>query len=239
MRSRASSKGRGGIFHILLPLFLLLGRAAAWVLPFFSSEPLNSLEEEARWLNTPSEVLRRDFRPKPHNLDPDQKVKEDRVLILTPLKDASMHLAHHFTLLSNLTYPHHLIDLGFVVGDSTDNTRSVLDAQIAKVEDGKRGEAFNSCTIVLKDLGNARSQNVDVRHGFGAQVERRKELAIVRNTLLQKTLRPEHDWVYWRDVDIAESPRTILEDFIAHQKDVLVPSSLITEYDLTLPTHSV
>jgi hypothetical protein len=30
--------------------------------------------------------------------------------------------------------------------------------------------------------------------------------------------------VYWRDVDIEEAPRRILEDFIAHDRDILVPS---------------
>ena len=217
------------ISSIFVIFLLLLGRTAAWTLPFLSSQPLGSLEQEAQWLSTPSEVIRREFHSKPlDQKDQDHKKDhEDRVLILTPLKDASIHLAHHFALLSNLTYPHHLIDLGFIIGDTTDDTRSVLDAEIAAIETGKGGSlAFNSCTIVLKDLGNVRSQDVAARHGFGAQVERRKKLAIVRNTLLRKTLKPEHDWVYWRDVDVAESPPTILEDFIAHQKDVLVPSKI-------------
>lgn len=45
-----------------------------------------------------------------------------------------------------------------------------------------------------------------------------------RNYLLSAALKPEHSWVYWRDVDITESPKEILEDFIAHDKDVIVPS---------------
>jgi Anp1 len=28
----------------------------------------------------------------------------------------------------------------------------------------------------------------------------------------------------WRDVDIVDSPKKIIEDFIAHDKDVIVPS---------------
>lgn len=37
---------------------------------------------------------------------------EERVLILTPLRDAAFYLPKYFDLLSELTYPHHLIDLG-------------------------------------------------------------------------------------------------------------------------------
>src|ERR1700754_1924353 len=49
----------------------------------------------------------------------------ERVLILTPLRDAAFHLPKYFDLLSELTYPHDLIDLGFLVGDSTDETMAV------------------------------------------------------------------------------------------------------------------
>jgi len=212
---------------IQFTLCLLLRCTTGWVLPFFASDTPSSLEEQDRWLSTPSEVIHRNFLPTPSPPAID-KGKEARILILTPLKDASLHLRHHFALLSNLTYPHHLIDLGFIIGDTVDDTRSILDAEIVKVESGKQDKIFNSCTIVLKDLGNMASQEVAARHGFAAQIDRRKKIAIVRNTLLQKTLGPEHEWVYWRDVDVAESPNQILEDFIAHDKDVLVPSKLIS-----------
>ncbi len=207
-------------------LLLAIQCTAAFVLPFLSSNAPSSQEEVDRWIATPSKVIERDFHPKSPTADPD-KSKKGRVLILTPLKDASSHLPHHFALLSNLSYPHHLIDLGFIIGDTVDNTRSVLDSELDKVETGEQDKVFNSCTIVLKTLGSGASQEVAARHGFAAQIDRRKKIAIVRNALLQKTLKPEHDWVYWRDVDVAESPNGILEDFTAHDKDILVPSKLI------------
>ena len=46
-----------------------------------------------------------------------------------------------------------------------------------------------------------------------------------RNYLLSSAMKPEHSWVYWRDVDIKDSPSKIIEDFIAHDRDVLVPSA--------------
>src|SRR5271168_631514 len=53
-------------------------------------------------------------------------VNEERVLILTPLRDAAQFLLKYFDLLSQLTYPHDLIDLAFLVGDSTDDTLAIL-----------------------------------------------------------------------------------------------------------------
>jgi len=53
-----------------------------------------------------------------------------------------------------------------------------------------------------------------------------------RNYLLSAALKPEHSWVYWRDVDIVDSPKTIIEDFVAHDKDILVPSECL--YDRIL-----
>ena len=209
------------LLTVLTLLAYLLGFSAAWALPFSSSTSDNELEQVDRWLASPSTVAHRALLNRAPSILPDIK---DRVLILTPLKDAAQHLPHHFALLANLTYPHHLIDLGFIIGDTTDDTRNVLNKELDRLLQSQTTPAFNSCTIVLKNLGDSRSQDVASRHGFDAQVKRRKKLAIVRNALLKETLKEEHTWVYWRDVDIAESPSSILEDFIAHGKDVLVPS---------------
>ena len=223
----------GSIVAICL-LFCLLDLSAAFAVYFFSSGSYNDQEEVDQWLASPNKVTHRDFASTPAATPPKSQNIKDRVLILTPLKDASSHLQHHFALLANLTYPHHLIDLGFIVGDTTDDTRAVLDAELDKSSKGQASSLFRSCTIVHKDLGDVRSQDVASRHGFQAQVKRRKKLAIVRNALLKETLKGEHQWVYWRDVDVAESPATILEDFIAHDKDVLTPSKSTYEREVVI-----
>lgn len=157
---------------------------------------------------------------------------EERVLILTPLRDAAAYLPKYFDLLSELTYPHHLIDLAFLVGDSVDDTLAVLSAELARVQ--KKTEnlnvPFNSALIVEKDFGIVASQSVEERHAFKAQGPRRVNMARARNYLLYSALKPEHSWVYWRDSDIVDSPAKIIEDFVAHDKDVIVPSM----FDLTL-----
>ncbi|AEO63593.1 glycosyltransferase family 62 protein [Thermothielavioides terrestris NRRL 8126] len=148
----------------------------------------------------------------------------ERVLILTPLKDAAPHLPRYFELITNLTYPHDLIDLAFLVSDSTDETLAVLAAELDRIQKSGGSVPFRSATVVEKDFGFKLSQAVDDRHGFEIQAPRRKALARARNYLLSTALRPDHSWVYWRDVDIVECPADVLEDFIAHDRDILVPN---------------
>ena len=78
--------------------------------------------------------------------------------------------------------------------------------------------------VIQKDFGDSTGQTVEERHSFQAQGKRRSAIGRARNYLLYTALRPVHRWVYWRDVDIVENPESILEDFMDHDKDVLVPS---------------
>ena len=148
----------------------------------------------------------------------------DRVLILTPLRDAAAHLDIHFQLLLNLTYPHQHIDLAFLVGDCKDDTLSVLHDQLDRLQDEDNPLRFKSAMVVKKDFGDSLGQSVEERHSFKAQGTRRRMIGRSRNYLLYAAMKPVHDWIYWRDVDIVENPPTILEDFMKHDKDVLVPS---------------
>lgn len=155
---------------------------------------------------------------------------EERILLLTPLKDAAPYLSKYFELLAELTYPHRLIDLAFLVSDSTDDTLAVLAAELDRIQRRPDNVPFHSATVVEKDFHFKLSQNVEDRHGFEAQAPRRKLMGRARNYLLSAALKPEHSWVYWRDVDIVDSPKEILEDFIAHDRDVLVPNIWFHRY---------
>ena len=130
-----------------------------------------------------------------------------------------------FSHLRNLTYPHHLIDLGFLIGDSKDNTNELLSDLLAELQaDEDPKQPFGEISIMEKDFGQKVKQDVESRHGFAAQASRRKSMAQARNWLLSAALRPTHSWVYWRDVDVETAPETILEDLMRHNKDVIVPS---------------
>jgi hypothetical protein len=204
-----------------------------------SKPPMDmSLNEQQAWnahLNTPvifnhhapltvneSTIQHVDLNP--INSTTNAVANGERVLLLTPLKDAAEHLSKYFDLLAELTYPHHLIDLGFLVGDSHDDTLGVLAMELERIQKRPDKVPFNSALIIEKDFGGQLSQSVEDRHGFEAQGPRRKAMGRARNYLLATALKPEHSWVYWRDVDIFESPAKILEDFIAHDRDILVPS---------------
>ncbi|KAF2459146.1 aminonitrophenyl propanediol resistance protein [Lineolata rhizophorae] len=151
--------------------------------------------------------------------------REERILLCAPLRDAAPHLPMFFSHLRNLTYPHGLIDLGFLVGDSKDNTLELLTQLSEDLQaDQDPNMHFGEVSIMEKDFGQKVNQDVESRHGFAAQAGRRKSMAQARNWLLSAALRPTHSWVYWRDVDVETAPFTILEDLMRHNKDIIVPN---------------
>ncbi|KAF1810395.1 vanadate resistance protein [Eremomyces bilateralis CBS 781.70] len=151
--------------------------------------------------------------------------REERILLCAPLRDAAPHLPMFFSHLRNLTYPHKLIDLAFLVGDSKDNTMDLLTELLEGLQDDPDPkQTFGEISIMEKDFGQKVDQDVESRHGFAAQAGRRKSMAQARNWLLSAALRPVHSWVYWRDVDVETAPFTILEDLMRHNKDVIVPN---------------
>lgn len=130
-----------------------------------------------------------------------------------------------FSHLNNFTYPHHLIDLAFLVSDSEDRTLEVLTEGLEGLQaDADYNMHYGEISIIEKDFGQNVAQDAESRHGFAAQASRRKLMAQARNWLLTAALRPYHSWVYWRDVDVETAPFTILEDLMRHNKDVIVPS---------------
>ncbi|KIV86795.1 hypothetical protein PV11_02383 [Exophiala sideris] len=151
--------------------------------------------------------------------------REERVLLCTPLRDAAPHLPMFFAHLRNFTYPHHLIDLAFLVSDSKDNTEELLAEMLeAQQADPDPSQPYGEISVIHKDFGQAVGQDVESRHGFAAQAGRRKLMARARNWLLSAALRPYHSWVYWRDADVETCPFTIIEDLMRHDKDVIVPN---------------
>lgn len=143
-----------------------------------------------------------------------------------------------FSHLRNFTYPHHLIDMAFLVSDSKDSTLDILTETLDEIQaDPDPWQHFGEVSIIEKDFGQKVNQDVESRHGFAAQASRRKLMAQARNWLLSATLRPYHSWVYWRDVDVETAPFTILEDLMRHNKDVIVPSQYPFPSHSPIPMH--
>jgi mannan polymerase II complex ANP1 subunit len=135
--------------------------------------------------------------------------RNERILICVPLRDASPILPLFFSHMRNLTYPHELIDLAFLVSDSTDPTLQTLLHHLAILQQSNL--RFNQALVFEKDFGQGVGQGFSDRHGFDAQGPRRKVMARARNWLLSTGLTAGYSWVYWRDADVKTAPATILE----------------------------
>lgn len=149
----------------------------------------------------------------------------ERVLFCVPLRDASAHLPMFFNHMKNLSYPHNLIDLAFLVSDSSDNTMGDLKKHLNLIQnDPNPNMRFGEIEIFEKDFGQIIGQSFSDRHGFAAQGPRRKLMARARNWLWTVAIKPYHSHVYWRDADVETVPATVLEDLMHHDKDVIVPN---------------
>jgi hypothetical protein len=138
------------------------------------------------------------------------------ILILTPVKDASRHLASYFTALERLTYPRRHLSLGFLEGDSTDRTFEELTARLGAL----RG-SFRRVGLWRKHYGFRLPETVP-RWAPAYQIPRRTILAKARNQLLFRALQDEA-WVLWLDVDVVEYPPDILETLLGTGRDILHP----------------
>lgn len=151
--------------------------------------------------------------------------QDERVLFCVPLRDASAHLPMFFSHMKNLTYPHNLIDLAFLVSDSSDDTMGILKKHLNEIQTNPNNQLrFGEIEIFEKDFGQIIGQSFSDRHGFAAQGPRRKLMARARNWLWTVAIKPYHSFVYWRDADVETVPPSILEDLMHHNKDVIVPN---------------
>ncbi|KAH3670698.1 hypothetical protein OGAPHI_001213 [Ogataea philodendri] len=149
----------------------------------------------------------------------------DQILICVPLRDAADHLPMFFGHLRNMTYPHALMDLAFLVSDSSDDTMGTLKQHLEELQADKDPNMhFGQIEIYEKDFGQVIGQGFSDRHGFAAQGPRRQMMARARNWLSSVALKPYHSWVYWRDVDVETVAPTIIEDLMHHDKEVIVPN---------------
>ncbi|KAI9337644.1 hypothetical protein BD770DRAFT_331660 [Pilaira anomala] len=159
-----------------------------------------------------------------------QKNKE-RILVLTPLKDAEPYLDRYFELLDRTTYPNHLISLAFLVSDSSDDTIASLEYHVNQIQSRSTwwNSKFESVKIFKKDFEFNLSN--EERHKYDLQPRRRSIMAKSRNWLLSAALTPDISWVAWVDVDVVDYPTTIFQDLMSADQDVVVPNCLLNRDD--------
>ncbi len=140
-----------------------------------------------------------------------------KILVLTIVKDAEEFLDSYFGALYKLSYPHHLISIGFLEGDSTDNTYLKLEKRLPELK-----KNFRSVNLWKKDFGYHIPPET-ARWARNIQIKRRTILAKSRNRLLFHALADE-DWVLWLDVDVIEYPPNIIEKLLETGKDIVQPN---------------
>ncbi|HEU4880733.1 MAG TPA: hypothetical protein VFT45_00770 [Longimicrobium sp.] len=141
------------------------------------------------------------------------------VLVLTPVKDAAAHLEAYFAALDRLTYPRERLSLGFLEGDSADDTHDLLAGRLAGLR-----ERYRAAGVWKRDFGYHPPGGPWRRE---VQLERRKVLARARNHLLFHALDDE-EWVLWLDVDVVEYPPDVIERLLATGKDVVHPNCVLS-----------
>lgn len=148
----------------------------------------------------------------------------ETVLILTPL--ARFYQGYWDNLLQ-LSYPHELISLGFIIPKTKEGNvaTAALQEQIQRTQKGSQKKRFASITILRQDTESPLASQAEAeRHKLENQKPRRAAMSKARNSLLFTTLGPTTSWVLWLDSDIVESPPTLIQDLAAHDKPIIVPN---------------
>lgn len=143
-----------------------------------------------------------------------------KILILTPVKDAEAHFESYFSMLDALSYPADLISLGLLEGDSNDKTYDVLASKMPGLDN-----KYRRARLWKKDFGFQLPPGVH-RWAEPMQIPRRIVLAKARNHLLLHALDDE-DWVLWLDIDVIEYPRDIIETLLNYELDILHPHCVL------------
>lgn len=151
---------------------------------------------------------------------PSAPASAPRVLILTPAKDVAWTLPVYFSLLYRLTYPRDRITLGFLEGDSRDNTFEVLRSALPRLQ-----RDFRGALLWKRDFGFRIPEHLPRWHE-SIQTERRSVLARARNHLLFRALDDE-DWVLWIDADLLDYPPDIIEALLATGLPLVQPHCVL------------
>ncbi len=144
----------------------------------------------------------------------------ERVLVLTPVKDAVAHLPRYLDLLGRLDHDPSRLSLGFLEGDSRDGTHDWLAARLPELQ-----RRYRRVTLLRHDHG---FRPDGPRWAPAIQRRRREVLARARNRLLSGALGDE-DWVLWLDVDLVDYPPDLLARLLTAGRDIVVPHCVLPD----------
>lgn len=152
---------------------------------------------------------------------PKHMVYTQRVILLSPVRDAAARLRVFANLISTLSYPHNLISVHFGEDGSHDDTIEVAK-NVSHQLVHKFGFA-NATVYKLNIKGNNRTRKN--RHDPKHQVERRSHMGKARNLIMEYGLQNE-EWILWIDSDVVSFRDDLIQQFLYSNKDVMVASAL-------------
>lgn len=153
-----------------------------------------------------------------NKLDNSSKPKDPKVLILTPIRDATQYLEKYISLLENVDYNKERLSIALLEGDSQDGTYSQLNKLRLRFE-----KRFKQVKIYRKNFYPL--LRTGDRWETSLQRERRERLAKTRNHLLMNALHDE-DWVLWLDVDVCDYPADLIHQLIDSGRDIVTANCL-------------
>jgi hypothetical protein len=140
----------------------------------------------------------------------------DRVAILVPIRDGAQNISGFRELIKALDYPKSAIKVVFCEGDSTDDTRRLLEEAAIAMRPNYRSV---SVTTFSSSVTVPQQERWKVDH----QRRRRAALARVRNHLIDVGLDETDDWALWIDSDLWHFPPDIIQTLRASGGRVVVP----------------
>ncbi len=147
-----------------------------------------------------------------------EKPKDPKVLILTPIRDATNHIYRYMSLLERINYDKERLSIALLEGDSNDKTFSELNKLRPQFE-----QRFRRVDVIRKHFYPP--TRTEPKWQTSIQRERRERLAKIRNYLLMAALRDE-DWVLWLDVDVCDYPADLIHQLIESGRDIVTANCL-------------
>ncbi|KAI9470746.1 MAG: Anp1-domain-containing protein [Benjaminiella poitrasii] len=161
------------------------------------------------------------------NMNNNTSIEQDpHILILTLVQNHEDYIDHFFNLLDKTDYPNKRISVAFLVSDSTDQSLKRLYTTIHQLQDRWRHK-FHEIDVYQKNfLLDFKPDSMD-----DPLNSRRAYLARAKNFLLTASLREYHDWVAWIDIEMYDYPKTVFNDLMKFNVDVIVPNCLLKRDD--------
>lgn len=138
------------------------------------------------------------------------------VAIFVPVKDGAQFIARHFELIGSLDYPKDKLRLVYCEGDSTDDSRIVLEAFRNRYRAMYRDIAILEHATGLRIKRNRRWKPQ-------YQMQRRQALAKARNALIDGGL-ADDEWVLWLDVDVCDFAPDTLQTLMKTGAKIVAPN---------------